>query len=400
MLTVKTPQEVTRLLSEQFSRRLAQSVRMPLSGALSCVLAEDVTAIEYVPNFVRSTVDGYAVIASDTFGASETIPALLNGRGEAKMGEANTVTIQPGECMYVPTGGELPKGADAMVMLEYVQAYGDGTFAVERPSAPGNYIIFRGDDVKPGDLLLQRGVRIGAKEVGALAAMGVTEVPVYRPLRVGLISTGDELVPPEETPQGTQIRDVNSPMLQAAITEAGAEPVCFGILRDSKEGLLQAVSAAVEECDVLLLTGGSSVGTMDATAAVIAQLGECLLHGIAIKPGKPTIIGEVQGKPVFGLPGNPVAAYFVYRLFVRPLLAFGLDEAYQEAPVSARLSSAVSSNHGREECVIVRLSDGIAAPISAKSGLVTTLCRANGYIRVPQNCEGVAKGEHVSVWPL
>ena len=320
MLKVKTPDEVFELINTRVSPRSDIAVTVRLDEAIGRVLAEDVRAGEYVPDFDRSTVDGYAVRAADTFGCSDAIPAILTLRGEVLMGQGADLTLNAGECCAVPTGGAIPRGADCAVMVEYTENYGDGTIGIAKPGAPGQNMIFRGDDVFPGKRVLEKGRLLSAQDIGALAAIGRAEVPVTRRLRVGVISTGDELVPPDTVPGAGQVRDVNAPMLCAMLKAFGAESVSYGIVKDNEALLWEKVHKAVSECDAVLLSGGSSVGVKDASCRIIESMGQLLLHGIAMKPGKPTIMGmTADGKPVVGLPGHPVAAYFVTKLFVLPL---------------------------------------------------------------------------------
>ncbi len=401
MLTVKTPEEAAALLEAAFAPASTGEETVPLERALGRVLAAPVTAAEFVPGFDRSTVDGYAVRAADTFGCSDAMPALLTLRGEVLMGEDAGLTLQPDECAAVPTGGAIPAGADAAVMIEYTEAYGDGTVGILKSAAPGENMIFRGDDVRPGKEVLPAGRRLTPSDVGALAALGLGGVSVARRPLVGVISTGDELVAVTETPAAGQIRDVNSAMLAALARDAGAEPVPYGIIKDDEALLGAALDDALARCDMVLLSGGSSVGAKDAACRVIEARGEVLCHGLAMKPGKPTILGNVGGKPVFGLPGHPAAAFLVAELFVRPLIARLMGRRVQLRTVSARLAEAVSANHGRAQYMGVTLGerDGVltARPIHGKSGLITSLAGSDGYFCIPRDCEGVSAGETVQV---
>ena len=402
MLQVKTPEEVLCLIHDKFRpvSELAESV--PLTAAAGRTLSEDIIAEEYVPDFNRSTVDGYAVRAADTFGCSDAIPAILSLQGEIRMGKDAGFALLRENCAYVPTGGALPEGADCAVMLEYTEDYGDGTIGILKPGAPGMNVIFRGDDVYPGKVVLQAGRVLSAQDIGALAAVGKTSVPVSRRLNVGIISTGDELVPPEQKPLPGQVRDVNTALLSALLTEQGAEVHSYGIIVDDEDLLRETVTRAVQECDAVLLSGGSSVGVKDASCRIIESLGELLLHGIALKPGKPTIMGRVGNKPLVGLPGHPVAAFVVARLFMVPLL----DRlAGRERPlwsVTAELSESVGANHGRAQvnpCRLLR-QDGrvLALPIRSKSGLITQLAGADGFFCIERDCEGLPKGAPVQVY--
>ncbi len=401
MLEVKTPEEVLRLIRKEF-KPLGFVESVPLSEALGRVLAEDILAEEYVPDFDRSTVDGYALRAKDTFGCSDAIPAVLNLVGEVRMGEGAAFRVPRDSCAYVPTGGAIPDGCDCAVMIEYTEDYGDGTVGILKPAAPGMNLIFRGDDVFPGKAVLKAGRVLAPQDIGALAAIGRTEVPVSPRLRVGVISTGDELVPAGQKPGPGQVRDVNSPMLAALLKASGAECVDYGIVVDDEKLLREKTKAASQDCDAVILSGGSSAGVKDVACRILGELGELLLHGIAIKPGKPTILGKAGNKPLIGLPGHPVAAYFVAKLFVIPLLAHLEGRTLQNYPVRAELSESLNANHGRMQVNACRLeSEGgrlVALPIRSKSGLITQLAGADGYLVIDRDCEGLGKDAAVEVF--
>jgi len=337
------------------------------------------------------------VRAQDVFGCSDSIPALLMQVGEAKMGEHTELEILSGECVYVPTGAEIPAGADCVIPLEDTEPLGDGTIAVYKPVSPGTNLIFRGDDVKPGDLVLPAGRRLNVADIGALAALGQTQVWVRQMPRIAVISTGDELVAPGEPLPMGKIRDVNAAMLVAFVHSTGAVADFIGIIPDNLEAVRAALQNSLVGHDLVLLTGGTSVGVKDAVPQVVAELGELLVHGLAVKPGKPTLFGQVQGKPVFGLPGNPVAAYFMAYLLVRPLVASMLGTQFAERKVSLPLARNVPSNHGREEYVPVVIREGKAQPIASKSGLITMLANTDGFLCIPRDKEGLRQGELVEV---
>lgn len=397
MLKVKTLIEAQKILCERFLV-CTESETVEHSKAFGRIVFEDIISREFVPNFHRSTVDGYAVCARDTFGCSETIPAILRLKGEVQMGCGAQLTISNGECAYVPTGGEIPQGADAMVMLEYAEDYGDDTIAIQKPAAPGMCIIFRGDDVSEGQCVFKRGHRLKDKDIGALAALGCDKISVFRCPKVAVFSTGDEIaeVSTRSLAMG-QMRDVNGPMLEAAVKAIGGVVCSRKILPDDPEVLKNTITDAVKNADMVLISGGSSVGIKDAMETVLSEMGEMMFHGLALKPGKPTLAAEVNGKPVIGLPGHPVAAYFVFLLLVRPLLFKMMDSAVSDRCVNLKCSVAIPSNHGREECVAVSIQDDTAMPIMGKSGLITTLSRADGYIIIPRDTEGVAQGDFVKV---
>lgn len=401
MLTVKTPDEVLQLIEDEFEILQNCEEYVPLDEAVGRVLYEDIVSTEYVPDFNRSTVDGYAVRARDTFGCSDAIPAIVPVCAHVQMGEGADFLLPEGQCCYVPTGGAMPAEADCCVMIEYSEDYGDGTIGILKPGAPGENMIFRGDDVFPGKAFLKKGRVLGPRDIGALCAAGIASVPVVKKLKIGIISTGDELVPPSEKPGPGQIRDVNSHMLAAMLTEYGAESLSYGIVADDENKLKEAVKTALSECDAVLVSGGSSVGVKDATCRIIDSLGKLLLHGIAMKPGKPTILGKCGNKALFGLPGHPVAAYFVTQLFVLPLLDRISGRSTMSCPVSAKLSESVGANHGRAQygCVNLEKSDGemIARPVRTKSGLITSLAGTDGYFCIERDCEGLGAEVEINV---
>lgn len=369
---------------------------VPLEDALHRVLAQDIRADVDIPGFNRSTVDGYGVAAAETTGASEAIPAMLQCRGRVGMGSADPGSVSPGSCHYVPTGGALPGGADAAVMIEHTEQIGDDIL-VHRPVAPGENVVLRGEDFQAGEVVLSRGRVLSPRDIGVAAAVGADRVVVVKVPKIGIISTGNELVPVAVTPGPGEVRDANSYLAGAFVTERGCHPVYFGIVRDDRAVLTQAIASALDRCDAVLVSGGSSKDERDNTAAVIAELGEVLVHGIALAPGKPTIIGTAREKPVIGLPGHPASAFVVLTAIVDHLLAAMLDSAVSRRTVRARLTQNVPSARGREDYVRVSVRDGEAAPVFGKSGLLNTLVQSEGLVRVPASSEGLEVGEEVEV---
>ncbi|MBO4677999.1 MAG: molybdopterin molybdotransferase MoeA [Oscillospiraceae bacterium] len=403
MLTVLTPEEALGMIAERFGPCMAPEL-VSAEAACGRVLCRTVVSAEAVPSFDRSTVDGYALMASDTFGCSDALPAILRLQAEVLMGEVQGETLSPGCCMAIPTGGALPPGADACVMLEYAEDYGDGTVGVLKPAAPGENLILMGDDAKPGQTILSAGRRLTPQDVGALAALGISEVTVCKKPTVGVISTGDELVPAEQMPGPGQVRDVNTSMLSALLRAAGAEVCTYGIVRDEETLLREALDRALRECDVVLISGGSSVGQRDAACRVIEGRGELLFHGVAMKPGKPTMLGKAGDKAVFGLPGHPAAASFAAQLFVLPMLDRLMGRSEERHPTSAVLTDPVSANHGRAQYMGVTLNrrgDTLyASPVRSKSGLITALAGTDGWFCIPRDREGVPAGEIIEVYPF
>ena len=397
MLQVILLETAAEKLQAEAQFHQARIEKVPLFSALDRVLVKYAIAGEDIPAFSRAAVDGYAVAAADTFGASSALPALLRLAGEVNMGERPKFAISPGECAAVWTGGELPAGADAMVMLEDAEALHGGLIAVESATTPGRHIVFRGDDARAGQVVLPAGKRLSPLDIGALAALGKAEVSVTARPRVCVLSTGDELVDFAEQPIEAQMRDCNGPMLTAACERAGAEAQFCGRVADDADVLLVRMRACATDCDLLLLSGASSAGAKDAAVRCLGALGEVFFHGIAVKPGKPTFAGRIGETLVVGLPGHPAAAYLMFHALVRPLLAALQRETLPRRTFSARLTCAVPSNHGREELVAVLLTGEEAEPVANKSGLITTLAHADGYFSVPRDAEGLPQDARVDV---
>ncbi|MGB4338297.1 MAG: gephyrin-like molybdotransferase Glp [Bacillota bacterium] len=375
-----------------------------LTEAIGRRLAHDVHSPVDLPGFIRSTMDGFAVRAADTFGASDALPALLSLAGEVPMGRAAEGTLPRHSCMRVATGAMLPEGADAVVMMEHTEMVDDATVAVLRPVAPGENVVAPDEDVASGGLLLPKGRLLREHDIAALGAVGMCEVEVSARPRVGIISTGDELVDVGEQPAPGQVRDMNSYSLYAAAKAAGARPKLYGIVRDNFEILLAALRGALAESDMLIVSGGSSIGSRDYTREAIEALGEpgVLVHGIAVKPGKPTIIAVAGGKPVFGLPGHPASCLNIFRLLVEPAIARWMGWSGPVGRrVNARIAANVASAAGREDFVAVKIveRDGQlwAEPLFSKSALISGLVSADGVARIPSESEGVLKGDTVTV---
>jgi molybdopterin molybdotransferase len=368
-----------------------------LGEALHRVLAQDIYTDIDIPGFTRSVVDGFAVRAAETTGSSDAIPSIFTFRGRIAMGSSSGILVQPGECIYVPTGGILPGGADAVVMIEHTEQIG-GEVLVRRAVAYGENVLLFNEDFARGDAVCPEGKRLSPRDIGVLAAAGCTIVPVVRMPKVGIISTGNELVPVSEKPLPGQIRDVNTYVVASFVQEQGGLPLLFGIVRDDRDALHSAISRAASECDAVLISGGSSKDNRDMVATVIAEKGEVMVHGIAIAPGKPTIIGRWGTTPVVGLPGHPASAYIVLIAIVRHLLAGMTGETGSSIRVvQATLGQNVPSSKGREDYVRVIVQDGIASPVFGKSGLLNTLVQSTGVVRVPADSEGLETGTPVEV---
>lgn len=380
-----------------------------LEAACGRVLASAVAAPEALPHFDRATMDGYAVKARDTFGASETLPAMLEISGESLMGQEVTLQLESGRAIAVPTGGMVPRGADAVVMVEYTHHLDEKTIEVFKPVAPGDNMVKVGEEIARREQLFPQGWRLRAQDIGLLAALGVTEVAVHRRPRVAIISTGDEIVPASSAaPPPGKVRDVNSFTLAAMVRQAGATVTTSRVLPDDLDELVAACRDALDYNDVLLLSGGSSVGVRDFTLRVLDHFvdAELLAHGVAIRPGKPTILARIGEKVFWGLPGQPVSALMICMAFVRPSLAvlegqsdLGVLTGHS---IKALLQRQLPSVHGRTDYIPVLAStaDGQvwATPVFGKSAMIGMLAKANGYVVVPEHVEGLDRGSEVEVY--
>ncbi len=379
--------------------------QMSTENASGRVLWEDLKAPHALPSFTRSTVDGYAVRAADTHGASESLPAYLALIGEVGMGARPDFSLGGGDCALIHTGGMLPEGADAVVMVEHSQAASDIEVEIMRAAAGGENVIFVGEDLEAGQVAITRGTRLRPAEIGGLMAFGITQVQVARQPVVAVLSSGDEVVPPESNPGPGQVRDINSYTLQALIRRAGGSPVLSGIIPDDPAAFQESAEQALAASDILLFTAGSSVSVRDLTARTIDALGApgVLVHGVSIRPGKPTILGVCRGKPVIGLPGNPVSALVIAGIFVVPMIErlLGLQNPGPPDSVEALLEVNLPSQAGREDWVPVRLESGEsgyrAVPVFGKSNLIFTLVGADGLIRIPPQANGLPAGSRVRV---
>ena len=448
-LTLLPPDEARDLLLSHLASRkpITDSESMDVSASLGRILAEDIIAPHPLPNFQRTTVDGYAVRARDTFGATDSLPAYLTLMGEVPMGDSPTFEIGDGQCALIHTGGMLPGGADAVVMLEYTQVVvgavakhprpglmdamgrdaerlastpAENEIEIFRAVADGENLIRIGEDVAQGQLVLSKGTLIRPAEIGGLLALGITSVRVAKKIRVGLISTGDEVIDPGESPRPGQVRDINSYTLGALVEKSGGVAKRYGIISDQLQALKDAAAQALSECDVVVITAGSSASTRDMTADVIRWLGApgVLVHGINTRPGKPTILGVCNGKAVIGLPGNPVSALVNGYLFVVPVIEKLLGATPRpRATIQARLTVNLPSQAGREDWWPVKLlrpersgaqttlvphasageDEYQVDPIFGKSNLIFTLANADGLLRIHPDATGLSAGEVVEV---
>jgi len=404
LFTVLTPREAWSRL-EPHLHPIDRAEHVATAEALGRVLAEDAAAPADLPHFARSAMDGYAVRAEDTHGATEGLPAYLKVIGEVLMGKPAEVKLSPGEAALIHTGGMMPERADAVVMVENTRSVDASMIEVVRPVAKGENVIQIGEDMAKGDALLPRGSALRPQDIGSLLSLGITKVSVFQRVKVSLIPTGDELVPPETEPGPGQIRNTNAFALAALAAKAGAIPIVMDIGRDNYESLKAMAQKALELADIVVFSAGSSVSTRDMTARVIESLGKpgVLVHGVSIRPGKPTILAVVGRKPVFGLPGNPASAMITFGIFVTPAIyrLSGCSQSPQRLVLRANLTRNIPSATGREDYVPVKIEEKngelLADPVFGKSNLLFAMIRADGLAKVPLDKGGMAAGESVEI---
>ncbi|NLS44570.1 MAG: molybdopterin molybdotransferase MoeA [Firmicutes bacterium] len=374
-----------------------------ICNAVNRITAQDIISPVNLPGFARSTKDGYAVPASSTFGASEGLPALLTLVGSIRMGEHTDLSLNPHECAEIATGGMMPEGADSVIMVEMCEAMDDKIIAVADSVAPGENVLSAEEDIPVGSLMLPRGKRLRPVDIAALAATGITEVEVAQGPRVAIISTGDELTDIYEIPRPGQVRDMNAYSLYSGIQAIGGIPKLWGIVKDDCASMQDMIAKAHKESDMVVVSGGSSIGERDFTRNAIQTLGSpgVITHGIAIKPGKPTILAVANEKPIIGLPGHPMSCMIVFNLFVAPAIARWMGGTLYRQTIQARVIRNVASAAGREDYLSVRLfrekGEVWAEPIFSKSAAISGLISSDGVMIVPEHAEGVEKGDWVSV---
>ena len=402
---VKSPNELTELLKPFIP---VGTETIPIDDALGRILATDIKADEDLPGFARSAMDGFALKSRDTFGARESFPAFFSVVGEVAMGKTPSMVIKKGETVRISTGGMLPEGADAVLMIEFSHELDKTSIEAFKAVSPLENVIGPSDDIASGAVILPAGKKLLPHDLGALAGIGKMQLEVFRRPVVGIISTGDEIVPAHTKPEPGQIRDINSYTLKALCTKNGGKPVWFGICPDNFNEYRKILADAIEQCDMVWISGGSSVGVRDFTLDACQSINNfrLLAHGISIKPGKPTIIGAAGHKPVIGLPGQTASALVIAMVFLEPLLASisGDKSAWkkQHYSLEATLSRNVESLPGREDWIRVRLENHgevvRAVPVFGKSGLISTLLDADGLIKIDINAEGLYEGDRVTVY--
>ncbi|MEG2929065.1 MAG: molybdopterin molybdotransferase MoeA [Oscillospiraceae bacterium] len=405
LFQVDTLEQARQKLLDCFKAKEPTTQLTELCDAQGKILARDIFSKEDIPSFYRSTVDGYGVIAKDTQGANDSVPTFLEIVEDIAIGTQSKRTLVSGECAYVPTGGMLPQGADAMVMVEFAEAFDDSHIAVYQSVAVGKSVVVPGEDIKQGEPVLKKGTRLEAAEIGALAAAGFWTVETFCPFKVAIISTGDELADVQETPEAGRVRDVNTWTLKAIAQQVGMDVVMTKKLRDDEELLKQTIKNAMEISDIVLTSGGSSQGKKDMTSQILDELASpgVFTHGLSVKPGKPTILAldEETHTLLVGLPGHPVAALSVFQML---LVWLWKERTYQEpqSPIMAKMATNAAGAPGKTTCLLVELVQGqdgyMAKPILGKSGLINTMTKADGYVEIEMNKEGLQNGETVQVY--
>jgi len=405
LLKVISVDDAKQLLTDNFKDYILGTEIVPVLRAAGRYLAEDINAALPVPSFRRSTKDGYAVRSRDLSGASDTLPAFLNITGEVQMGRPADKVVKSGDAVYVPTGAMIPEGADAIVMIEYVELLTETELAVYRPVSVKENIIGQGEDIEAGAQVMMSGRKLKAADIGVLTSVGRLEVKVFKKPVVSIISSGDEIVSPDREPSEAQVRDINTYTIAAAAEAAGFEVGSLHVVNDDRADLESILKKCYKQSDLVLLSGGSSVGKKDYSLEAISTLGEpgVLCHGIAFKPGKPTIIANAGGKPVIGLPGHPVSALVVFGIIAANLIGLMNRSAVPiEGRIQALLTENIAGAPGRETWQMVRIietgSGFEAHPIHGESGLITLLSEAAGTVRIPRNTEGIASGSSVQVY--
>lgn len=401
-----TVEEARRIIVDSFKGYEAW-IEVEVTEALNMIAAEDVYSDEELPHFNRSTVDGYCIKARDIYGATESIPGIFDVVGEVDMGREAMQCIGSGQAAYVPTGGMLPVGGDAVVMIEYSEDYGDGTIGLCKPVGVLENTIQRGSDIGYKDIIIEKGTKLTPAHIGALGAVGINRIRVSRPLRIAILSTGDEIVAPTTAPKPGQIRDINTYTLASMAKNLGCEITRTEVVVDEFEILLDRIKRAHGDSDIVLVSGGSSVGTKDYTARAIDSCGSpgVLAHGITIKPGKPTIIGCVDSKAIIGMPGQPVSAMIVFTALVEPLIKTMLGQKNEiKDYIGGRIIQNVPAAPGRETYQMVRISEGADGidikPLYGKSGMISLISRANGYVIIPEDSEGLVKGSFAKAYRI
>lgn len=403
------PQDAMQILLQNIDAQDLSTEKLTIEQCYCRIVSSDIFSPEDLPSFPRSTVDGYAVRSEDTFGAKETNPVYLNLKSqEVFMGIETDFEIQISEVAKIPTGGMLPRGADGVAMLEYVQIISDNLIEVLRPVALNENVIQKGEDIKQNEILIKKGHRLRTQDIAALAGLGISKIDVFKKIRVSIISTGDEIIPHNKSLKLGQVRDTNSFTLWGLISENGGIPIKKGIFKDDYATIKNIIEQSILDSDIVLISGGTSAGAKDMTSQIINDIGlpGVLFHGVSLRPGKPLIGGFIKNKPVLGLPGHPAAISVCFNIFIKPLIEklSGYDSNnYFPKTIKAKMKKSVSSVAGREDHIRVHIENingkaVWAIPVLGKSGMITTLVHSDGLVIIEPNKLGLNVEEEVTVW--
>lgn len=404
MFKVHSVKAAREKLMENFKNFKIQIEEVDIFEAVDRILGEDIYSKLNVPHFRRSTVDGYAVRSRDTHGANESLPMFLEIIGEVEMGKAANMKVTVDKAVYVPTGGMVPEGADAVVMIEYVENLDDTNITVSKSAVAKENVVDIGDDIKENQRVLLKGMRLRPQDIGVLSSIGIDKVSVFKIPSISIISTGDEVTDPKEELKLGKIKDINTYTLSAMAKKSRLHVVERCVVKDDKELLKSILRDCMKKSDIVVLSGGSSVGTKDITTIVIDEIGKpgVFVHGVAMNPGKPTILAKIDDKPLFGLPGQPVSAMIAFKVFVEYFVKriFKLDE-YEESFIEATMMTNVYSAQGKETYQMVYLekenNQYKARPVYGKSGMITLMSKAKGYVKIHEDKEGIKEGEKIRV---
>lgn len=403
MFNVYSVEDARKMLMENFKDFKIQFEEIDIFDAVNRILGEDIYSKLNVPHFRRSTVDGYAVRSGDTHGASESSPMFLEKIGEVEMGKPTDIIVGTDKAVYVPTGGMVPDGADAVVMIEYAESIDNKNIVVSKPVVSKENIIDIGDDIKENQNVLVKGIKLRPQDIGVLSSIGIDRVKVFKMPSVSIISTGDEIIDPKEKIMPGKIKDINTYTLSAMAKEIGLNVVYKGVVKDDKDLIKSTLEQCIEKSDIIILSGGSSVGVKDLTTIIIDEIGKpgVFVHGVAMKPGKPTVLAKVKNKPIFGLPGQPASAMIAFKVFVEYFVKRIYNINHENKFIEATAALNIHSSEGKEtyQMVYLEMENGYykARPVYGKSGMITLMSKAQGYIKIEEGREGIKEGEKVRV---
>lgn len=405
-LNIIETDEAIDIIQEKFDEcYTAESEIIDIAESANRITFKKIESEIDFPPFNRSLKDGFAIKAEDSYGVSEENPKKLKIIDFLEAGSFTEKTVEPGTCVEISTGAPIPNGADAVVMVEFSYKSHENTdleddeVEILTSVTPSQDIGQKGSDVKKGQVILNENIILNPPKIGVIAAQGIDEVEVYRKPKVGIISTGNELLTNQEELRPGKIYDVNSEMIKAGVNSCGAEGECLGIVRDNYDDLKNKITESLKECDILLCSGGTSAGAGDNIRHILDELGEVYIHGIAVQPGKPTILGIVDGKIVIGLPGNPVSAIVIFNVFVAPAIKklAGYKAEEEHETIKGKLARRIHSPIGRMQYQLVRVEGDTVYPIFKDSGAIFSLASAAGYTKVSKQTEIVEEGEEVEV---